>query len=249
MRTSPKPYADGSNRAPSFRDSRTVTLTGWCSTQGRLTARQARDLLARAFPDGGQQVLTIDDGINARTILVELASETKVSFGGNPYLFQWTFSVWAADGRYQDAAVQTASTGLPIFNNGLDWSTGGGLNWSTGGGLNWGSTASSGSFTMANTGTAVSWPVFTLTGPLTLPTITSTAGQMISYGASLGASDSLVISTDPANRYVQLNGSDRFTLLTSAQWFPILPGSSVTVALGASGGTGALSAAWSNANW
>ncbi|MCU1680932.1 MAG: phage tail protein [Amycolatopsis sp.] len=250
MRTSPKPYADGSFRAPSFRDSRTVTLTGWCATQGRVTARQARDLIARAFPDGGQQLFTMDDGVAARTVLVELASEVKIAFGGNPYLFQWQFSVWAADGRYLDANVQTAVTSLPIFGNGLDWSTGGGLDWSTGGGLNWGSVSSSGSFVMQNTGTAQSWPVFTFAGPLTLPVLTNTGtGAQIAYADTLGASDNVVIVTDPEIRSVALNGSDRFTLLSAAQWFSIPPGGSVTVSLAASGGSGTLSASWQNASW
>lgn len=127
-----------------------------------------------------------------------------------------------------------------------------GLDWSTGGGLNWGLSTSSGTFVLSNGGTAESWPTFTLNGPLTNPVITNVAtGQNFTYAGTLGAGDQVVITTSQFNRSVLLNGSaDRRPYLTTAQWFSVLPGSTVNVQLSSSssGDTGTLSGSISPAD-
>jgi Phage tail protein len=249
LKQSDRPYGDGSYRANNYRASRTINLTGWMTSANRLSTDQARDLIATAFPDGSQQTLTIDNGNLTKTIAVELASDIKVAFNGNPYSFTWQLTLWAADGRYSQG-TQLVSTSLPTAGAvGLDWATGGGLDWATGGGLDWGSVASSGTMTLVNNGTAPIWPTFTFTGPLNVPILTAAGGQQIGYLGNLGVGDSLVVVTDPYKRSVQLNGTDRFTLLTPASWFSVPPKSSVSVALQASGGSGTLSASSQSASW
>jgi hypothetical protein len=252
-RISERPYGAGAYRAVSFPASNPITLQGWGRAPGgRPSVMAARKQLFGLFTDGGQRLLVIDDGLVPRQALVELAAKPKFTIWPDCSGFDWQLPLLATDPRLYDTATQAGSTTLPTPGAvGLDWVTGGGLNWVTGGGLNWGTTTSNGTFSMANTGNADTWPTFTLTGPLTGPvTITNNAtGQQLTYSNTLGAGDSLVITTDPAKRSVLLNGSDRFTLMTSASWFSIPASSAVTVALAASAGSGSLSASWQNASW
>lgn len=250
-RISERPYSTGAYRAPSFRTSRTITLTGWCAAQDRASVRRARDTLMSTFPDGGQQTLTFNDGISPRQMRVELASDIKIKFDHNPWFFHWQLTLIAIDPVFYDTTIQSASTTLPTPGAvGLDWATGGGLDWVTGGGLNWGSSISNGTLSLGNPGNADTWPTFTFTGPLTIPMLTNNAtGQSLAYSGTLAAGDTLVITTSPFGRSVLMNGVDRFTLMTSAAWFTIPPASSVTVAFAASGGSGSLSASWRSASW
>jgi len=109
-------------------------------------------------------------------------------------------------------------------SGGLDWSTGGGLNWSSGGGLNWGTTLSTGTVTVTNPGTALAWPVFTLSDTLTNPTITDiVTGFRLTYtGAAMAVAESLVLNS--LNKTVLRNGGDRSRELTVRQWEAIAPG-------------------------
>jgi hypothetical protein len=203
------------------------------------------------FAGGGQQTLTIDDGIGAKQATVELSSDPKVAPFTDATGFDWQLQMTAIDPVYYDTLIQSASTTLPTPGAvGLDWVTGGGLDWATGGGLNWGSSVSNGTLSIGNSGNADTWPTFTFTGPLTIPMLTNNStGQQLAYSGTLAAGESLVITTSPFGRSVLLAGADRFTLMTSAAWFPIPPTSSVTVAFAASAGSGSLSASWRSASW
>jgi hypothetical protein len=252
LRTSERPYAAGAYRATSFPASNPITLQGWGrGPGGRAAVVAARQRFLGLFTDGGQQLLVIDDGLAPKQALVELAAKPKFTIWPDCSGFDWQLPLLATDPVFYDTNLQLASTSLPTPSGvGLDWVTGGGLNWVSGGGLNWGLVTSSGTMTLTNTGNAISWPVFTLAGPLTLPIVTDNAtGQKLAYSGTLVGGDSLVITTNPAGRSVLLNGSDRFTLMTSASWFPVPPASTVTVALAASAGSGSLSASWRNASW
>ena len=254
-RISERPYGNGSYRAQSFRASRPIPLTGWVQCPNRVAAIAARARFLALFTGGGQEVLTIDDGVGPKQTTVELASDPKVAPWSDATGFDWQLPLIAVDPCYYDTTVQSASTTLPTPGAvGLNWngSVGatGGLDWASGGGLDWGSSVSNGTLSMSNTGTADTWPVFTFVGPLTLPMLTNTGtGQQLAYSGTLLAGDSLVITTNPFGRSVLLSGSDRFTLMTAAAWFPIPPASSVTVALAASAGSGSLSASWRSASW
>jgi tail protein len=250
LRTSEKPNGPGAYRSGSNRAAKTINLSGWCKVANRAEARTARDRLLSLFPTGAQSLLTVDDGINPKQILVELASDIKIAFTGSPWFFQWQMSLYANNGRFYDLAGQSATTTLPASGSGLDWSTGGGLDWSTGGGLNWGSVSSNGTLSMTNIGSADTWPVFTLNGPIALPTITDSAtGNVLQYGISLATGETLVIDNSPFTRSVLLNGTtDRFGVMTSAQWIKVAAFSTTTVVLGGAG-SGTLSATWKNASW
>ncbi|MFJ6137486.1 phage distal tail protein [Kitasatospora sp. NPDC092286] len=73
-------------------------------------------------------------------------------------------------------------------------------------------------------GSAETWPVITLRGPLSAPVITNRAvpGERLRVQLDVPASEALVIDTGA--RTVQLNGADRYALSSDSVWFPLRPG-------------------------
>lgn len=238
----------GAYRSRSFMSARPITLEGFCRGQDRISRSEARDLLLSIFVDGGQQQFTFDDGVQVRTCMVELAGAPRVDVSRNQTSFAWQLSMVAADGRMLDTEVQIAGpiTVGGASTDGLDWTGGGsnGLDWATGGGLDWGASGASGVFTLTNLGTFETYPVFTVVGPVTAPSFTDPAsGRVLAYSGTVESGQTLVIDTSPFSRTVKLNGTDRFSLMTSAQWFAIPPGGTLAIQFGgAGGGTG--SATW-----
>lgn len=251
-----KPFSDGAYRIRSFRASRKITIQGGVECANRPLAVAAADRLKALFADGTQQTMYVDDGISTRQCLVELADIPKVSFQG-PSSFDFQLPLVAADPRMYDTTTQTAVTNLPTPGaSGLNWAptASAGLNWapSASAGLDWGSATSTGQITMVNNGSASTWPVFTLVGPLYSPAITdNSTGRTLAYTQNLiGSSDYLVIDNNPFTRSVLLQGTvDRLPLMSSAQWMEVPPGGSLTVTLSAGFGSGQLQASWRNAYW
>ena len=100
--------------------------------------------------------------------------------------------------------------------------------------LLYGGGSNSASTTIVNNGSWTTYPLVTITGPITNPTLTNiTTNQSLSVTTTLLATDSLVL--DLENRNVLLNGSSARNLLTgSSQWFGAAPGSSVYTLSGTS---------------
>lgn len=90
--------------------------------------------------------------------------------------------------------------------------------------LVFGSTGSFGTITVTNTGTVSTAPKFHIVGPVTNPTIRNeTLDKQLTVSIVLAAGDYLDI--DVAARSVLLNGStSRYSSLTTAQWFNLVPG-------------------------
>lgn len=250
-----KPFDDGSFRIRSFRAARTVTIQGGTECPDRFRAVTAANTLKALFPSGTQQTMLIDDGIAIRQCTVELADSPKVAFQG-PVSFDFQLPLSAVDPRLYDTTLLTAVTTLPTPGaTGLNWSptASAGLNWSpsASAGLDWGSVSSNGTITLTNPGTAATYPKFVLTGPLAQPVITDVAtGRTLAYSDQLPtSSDFLVIDCNPFTRTVALQGiTDRFPLMSSAQWMEIPAGGSLTVALSGVG-SGQLQASWRPAYW
>lgn len=89
----------------------------------------------------------------------------------------------------------------------------------------------SGAATCTNVGAIGAWPVITITGPCTNPTIVnSTTGLGLYLTYSLAAGDTLVIDTNPRRRSVKLNGAtNRFSAVNWAlsSWWGLVPGANV----------------------
>jgi hypothetical protein len=246
-----RPYVTGAYRSRSFIDGKSVTMPGWVSCPDRLSMIAARSRLLALFPYGEQLPLVVNDGFTSRTLTVELADKPTVDTWQDGFGFDWHLSLYAADPRFLDSTIQNVTSVVgSAATDGLDWSTGGGLNWATGGGLNWGTSGNIGSLVLTNTGNAESWPTFTLVGPVGAPLLTDVAtGRVIAFGDVVGLGHTLVISTSPFNRYVQLDGVDRFGSLVSGQWFPVPPSTTSTVIFSGGGTSGSCTASWQNANY
>lgn len=254
------PRYDGAYRANSYRAVRIVTVSGWVNAPSRLAAQNARDQLHGVLSGGITSTLTVVDGTQVRTMTVELgdAPKSMPHAYGIGFDFQVTFS--ATDPRKYGPAV-TASTGLPaVAATGVSWGTppgaGIGVSWGTppgsGVGVSWGNYGPNGLATLPNAGTADAWPVFTLVGPVTSPTITDGAGNVLAWtGPALAASDTLVLTSSPFGpRSVLLRGTDNRASLTTAQWAPVPAGHSQNWQFqGTSAGSPSLTVSLSPAYW
>lgn len=136
------------------------------------------------------------------------------------------------DPRLYALAEQTASTGLPVAEAGLDWTDGaGGLDWTGGdGGLDWGGGGSTGDIVAVNSGGAAAHPVIEITGPVQTPSLRSlTTGRVLEYDLAVGAGETLTVDTRSGR--VLLAGADRLGSVsnrsTPEQLFVLPPGESV----------------------
>lgn len=245
------PRYDGSYRSRSYRDVRTIVLSGWAEAPNKYLAEQAWDAFLALFQGGTQAQLTVVDDYNTRTSTVELGDTPKVAPWATPYGFDWSLTLTAVDPRKYSVTVASAFTALAASSGGLSWP----LDWTGGssGGLVWGTTVSTGKLTLNNTGTADTWASFTLSGQLTSPVITNLlTGQQLAYNQTIASGSSLLISTSPYARSVTTStGADQRANLVSAQWFSVPAGGSVTVQLTSSSmsDTGQLSAICYPAYW
>ncbi|MET8848046.1 hypothetical protein [Amycolatopsis sp. NPDC004625] len=251
MHTTERPFGMGAYRARSYLGARSDTVQGWCQAPDFAGAASARDRLLALFADGGQSILVRNDGLSSRQLTVELDNAAvKVEPWSDAQGFDWQLQLYAVDPRWLDTAVQTAG---PISvggasTDGLDFTAGspGGLDYTAGtpGGLDWGTSGTGGVLALSNTGTATSFPVFTVTGPVTNPTLTNPAtGDVIAYTGLVDVGQALVIDTSPFSRSVALNGVDRSGFLASAQWIEISPGSQASVQFSGTG-AGSVTATW-----
>lgn len=252
-----QPRGDGVYRADSYRAARVIVIPGWCTAPSKPAAQAARRAFVGLYARGTQQTLTVVDGSETLTALVELAGPPKAKPHAGGVGFDWQLTLSAADPRKYGPA-SSAPTGLPSASGvGLDWGTGGaiGLDWGTGSsvGLDWGTSGSNGLLVLSNPGTADAWPVFTVAGPVTNPSITDGAGNVLAYtGPALASTDRLVITSNPLGpRSVMLNGStDARGSLTTAQWASIPAESSQTYQFqGTSAGAPTLTGTVAPAYW
>lgn len=166
---------------------------------------------------------------------------------GNGAAIVWDFLFQGRDPAAVSSGVFSITGGASAISRGAVVAlapAGGGLDWATGGGLNWGVSGSSGLLTIDNPGTALTWPVFTIVGPITNPSITNPAnGAVIAYSGLVDTGQTLVIDTNPFTRSVTLNGIDRSGFLSSAQWIEIPAGGAVALQF-AGTGIGSCTATW-----
>ncbi|MGW4129499.1 phage distal tail protein [Amycolatopsis japonica] len=247
-----RPFGMGAFRDRSYLAARTGVIQGWCQAPDRAGRVAARDRLMALFPDGGQALLVVDDGIAPRQLLVELDADVpKCAVWKTGEGFDWQLQLLANDPRFLDTTVRSASTTIgTVAFDGLDWAAGspGGLDWAAGspGGLDWGSSGSGGLLTMANPGSAITWPIFTVTTLTSLANVIFTDpvnGDVLTYGGTIEAGQTLTIDCSPFTRSVTLNGIDRSSSLSSAQWIELPAGQTTTVQV-AGTGAGTVTANW-----
>lgn len=198
----------GTFRTPGWKREQIITLTGraYCRDLVKLDRARANVLALLSDPDtltpfindsniGQVQCdVALDDEIHTEPLQV-------VSEPG----FEFTIQMVAPDPRKYSTSWMEQAVRLPQqASSGLDFvGLGGGLDFS-GDGLTFGDDNTTGFLLLQNRGTAPTFPVYTLHGPLSTPTITAPTGS-IRYNGVLNAGQYVVI--DPSVPSVLFEGS------------------------------------------
>jgi Phage tail protein len=210
-----RPQRDGSFDARSFRSARVITLEGTAIAPDPDTRERAKDRIAALLMDGSRLAeLAVRERTVTRRALVRLSAATKI-VDRTPHSFDWSLHLTAPDPLRHSADQHTRSCGLP--------QPGAGLTFPVTFLLEFGE-PSGGTLMLDNVGTAVAWPVWTITGPCDQPVIrNNSAGKWLGFGLRLLNGDTLVV--DAAARTVRLgDASRRAAVLPHSTWFGLLPG-------------------------
>ncbi len=250
----PLPFAAGSVYTPAYIDHRVMVLDGVLTTTDPAVLIRARRSLGGLCNDPNQlYTLQVDDEVGSLFCLVQRSTEI-LSKSPDGMIANFSVSLTAPDPRLLDVTLQSAVTqmaqpgsGGVAWNGPAPGTTGTQWNGPTGTtGIAWGQPGPSGIVTVDNTaGTAPADVLLTIQGPVTNPTIITTAGVIV-YGGPLSVSDVLVINTGTGS--VLLNGANRRNLLTRAGFFQIPSGKTLGVSFSADlqNSSASLTAQWRN---
>lgn len=218
--------AHGSYRSAVWRGDRTIALTGYCAAPDALSRRAAEQRIAAICADPDTlYTLRCNEESGPLVADVELDDEVQVKILHERW-FTWSVQFAAPDPRKYALDEQRMSTGLAHdAGDGLDFAqivapdSEGGLFFGYGlddDGLQFGTSNATGFMNLSNVGTAPTTPVYTITGPLTNPMLTTEFGS-VRYNATLDEGEFVVI--DPAAPSVLLGGvSSQRHLLNPAQF-------------------------------
>lgn len=252
--TNERPFGDGGYRSSSYLAGRSFSLQGWCMPMADPTwplLVAARRRLMALFPEGGTQLLVLDDAVEPRQITVELTDAApKWDWWDANEGADWQLDFYAADPRWLSTVERSATASLVTTTaDGLDWGSGG-LDWGSGG-LDWGSSSANNVLALANSGTATAWPLLTITTPSSCqnPTFTDpVTGGVLAYTGTIVAGQTLRIDCSLFNpNPVTLDGIDRTGALGSATFISIPPGGSRAIQFTGVGAATAV-ATWRDAN-
>jgi phage-related protein len=186
-----------------------------------------------------QYQLSPTDGLQrvyARTRTSRASIDPEYSYG----YIKAQYSFFCPDPRYYDDSLNTATM---TVTNPLGRNYNKTYNITYGGGSNATST------TVTNAGWATTYPVITLVGPVTNPTIgSSTQGTSITLSGTYASTDTIVIDLD--SKLVTLNGASARNLLSgTSNWFSAAPGSNqfYMTGTGTLAGTTSATITWRNA--
>jgi hypothetical protein len=219
----PKIGRHGVFRVPAYKREKIVTITGRAYCPDDAMLRRAEIAVAGLLnrPDTEYPLICYSDmGNLACSVVLDSDIVTTPLDALNEPGFEFSIQVAAPDPRKYSLETRTMQTGLPGLNSasGLSFTgQGGGLDFSAG--LHFGTPSSNGFLDLTNAGTAPVYPVLTLYGPLTNPTLTTNVGS-VTYNGTLSATDYVVI--DPAVPSVLLGGTASRRHLVSPASFTAL---------------------------
>lgn len=221
-----RPAADGALDAAPLRSPRVITLTGWTRGASRSALAPVADTLASLVgPDLG--TFTVQDpDLGSRSVQCRLTGTPQVDASNlGVGLLRWMLMFKAPDHRKYGPSV-TRSTGLRTSGTGLAFPVASPMDFGT--------TGSGGSVGFANTGTAPTEPVFTVSGALSqgFQITWVETGQHLTYSYPVGSD----IVIDCGAGVASTQGQDRTVYLTQRDWFSVPAGATATFQIAALGG-------------
>lgn len=245
-----RPTAAGAYDGPAYPGKRVIVLNGSAQARDHTARLRAMRMLAGLGADGSMLSLRVADELGEAEAMVRRSDKPTVTMTSSAWL-DYSLQFTAPEPRLLDVATRTASTQMAQSGaGGVQWNgpTGGsGTRWngpSGGAGVSWGAPVSTGVVRLDNSdGTAPADVIVTITGPALNPSI-STSTSWITYNGALSATDVLVINT--GSGAVQLNGVNRRSYLTRANWFQIPAGGGIDVRFTAEiqNSTASMTASW-----
>jgi hypothetical protein len=220
IRTSQGMYSgrDGGYVGAQFYGGRVISLTGRIFSQSALAVENTRKAFEAAVSLPPPIILTIVTNGGSLYTLNTYVDSLDIPINRTVTEAPFSLTLIAPDPTIYD----NSSTGLntvvmnPVLGGGITWPITWPITWSAG----------TQPITIINSGNVVIYPLITLTGAMTNPTILNvTTGQFFTItGLTTSAGDVLVI--DLLNRSVILNGGSvlSYVVLTSS-WWPLIPGS------------------------
>jgi hypothetical protein len=234
-----RPQRDGTFDAPSFRSARVITLEGTAIAPHPDVLERARDRIAALLSDGSRLVeFAVRERTVTRRAMVRLSAAAKIA-GRTPDTFDWSVQFTAPDPLRHSVDVHTETTILPQPAVGEEFPLGFPLQFGDPVG---------GTLGLLNAGTAIAWPVWTVTGPCNRPVIrNNSTGQWLGFNLRLVEGDRLVV--DVAARTVRLGGASRRAAMQRySTWFGLAPGStSIDFDAQDTTETGTLTVSWRDA--
>lgn len=228
-----RPQAHGRFDTAVWADERVVTLSGQIVSQDR-------DALLQEL----QSVMGWPSSLSAAEDLVvnragrELTGFARLTAFKTPTDLNWSVGLvpfvieWRCRDPLRYGAPQSVATGFPVLRGGLEYdlyTDGAGTDL---GFLDYGEASDTGRVVLSNAGTADSWPVFQVEGPVDssgFDIAVVGTDQRIRFTGPVGSGSSLVI--DSASGTAVIDGSaDRGGQLVTRDWFSIPPGGQVEVA-------------------
>lgn len=247
--SSPRSDADGDYVERNRRAPRVISLEGYAHAPTVDTADAAMDRFNGLLGDGELHDLVVAE--NARDLIapVLLADGTE-SVRFNQLGFDFQLILIAPDPRKLDVVTRSVLVGLasaavggvmwngPAGSTGVEWNGTAGTT-----GVEWGASGTSNYAVLDNTaGTAEADILFTISGPVTMPSIVDASGRTMTYQGSLLTGETLTIDTGTGA--VRFQGVDRGPQLRPAQLFSIPARSTLQIGFTAAAGTGLLTAQW-----
>ena len=252
--STPRPGAHGDFAERSWRGARAPGLRGSAVCPSRAAAAVVADELAGVLADGSLGPFEVaDPDQGTRTARVRLVA-ADVSWDRSSTVVDFDFQFLAPDPLRYGAPV-TATTTFPVQRGGLEYdlyTDGAGTDL---GYLDYGDAPATGTATLTNEGTADSWPIFEVTGPVGgdgFELVEVGTGRRIVFADSVPAGSSLVVDSAAGAGSAVIGGAaDRGGSLTVLEWFPVPARGSTQVAFVPRGGTSAavLSVSFSPAWW
>jgi len=245
----PRANAHGSHDAPVWASARNPVVEGYCVSDADRNSLLAGLASGGIRPGGDASTGTLTVTFAGRTLSANarlLRAGTTLRNWGVGH-FGWQIEWWAADPLRYDT-TRTATTAPPTDAGGMVFPL-----FDSTSLLGFGGLSTPGLLVLDNPGTADTWPVFTVTGPLIggFELVELTTGRRIRFERDVPDGVPVVLTTKTAAvTYDGVPGYDGE--LTAADWWPVPAASTRTVQLnplGTPDPTATLAAAWAPAYW